>query len=137
MHIRRAYNDIRILLGIVIRDLDLTRKAAKTGDSAARASIEKVKQTVQQGDSLVNGSLDMLVREELITPWMATSLMNDGAYAQHAARCLIRMTERILTVDEAEFPDEEGTPLARRSSSSDWQRCHRTEGAKNGKSWTP
>ncbi len=110
LHIRRAYNDIRIMLGTVMRELKGVREAAKKGDPTVPTRLESVKQTVRQGDSLVNGSLDMLVREELITPWMATSLMNDGAYAEHAAWRLIRMTERVLEQDEADSPAEEGAP---------------------------
>ena len=101
-HIRRAYNDIRILLGTVIRELDVIREAVKDGKPEALASLETLKQTVSQGDSLANGCLDMLVREELISPWMATSLMNDSAYAQHAARHLINMAECVLTPEDAE-----------------------------------
>ncbi|MCP3979744.1 MAG: Na/Pi cotransporter family protein [bacterium] len=108
--IRRAYNDIRILLGSVMRDLRAVREAAVKGDSELPARLEQVKLAVKQGDSLVNGTLDMLVREELITPWMATSLMNDGAYAEHAAFRLIRMTERLIALDEAEAPAREGAP---------------------------
>ncbi|MBW2528671.1 MAG: Na/Pi symporter [Deltaproteobacteria bacterium] len=107
LHIRRAYNDIRIMLGTVIRELNVIREAAKDGGEDARAGLEPLRKLVREYDSLQNGSLDMLVREELITPWMATSLMNDSAYAQHTARHLISMAECVLAPEEPEPPSNE------------------------------
>ena len=56
----------------------------------------RIKKLVTDADILANGSLDLLVRDDLITPWMATSLMNDNAYAQHAALHLINMAEIVF-----------------------------------------
>jgi phosphate:Na+ symporter len=90
-HIRRAYNDMRIMLGTVMRELHVMRETGLKGERAM-VSLKELREAVKRNDSLANGSLDMLVREDLITPWMATSLMNDSAYAQHASKHLIQMT---------------------------------------------
>ncbi len=49
-------------------------------------------------DIITNGTLDKLIRKNLITNTMATSLMNDSDYAHSISKNLIAMAE-ILFID--------------------------------------
>jgi phosphate:Na+ symporter len=46
---------------------------------------------MKKHDATVNGVIDKLIREDLISAEMATSLMNDSSYAYDVARNLIDM----------------------------------------------
>ena len=95
------------LEGIYSRRL-LIREAADAGADNPTAPLEELKAAVRQADILTNGSLDMLVRDDLVTPDMATSLMNDSAYAQHSAKHLIDMAECVFATQDVREPG--GTP---------------------------
>ncbi len=77
-------------------------------------SLSKIKLATKKNDIILNGGLDKLVRNDLITNEMATSLMNDSAYANDIAKHLISMAEiiAILSNDEVrileDYVTEEG-----------------------------
>ena len=48
---------------------------------------------IQEDNSIDDGTLDRLIRENAITPEMATSLMNDHAYAKDIIWYLAEMGE--------------------------------------------
>ncbi|MEJ1334428.1 MAG: hypothetical protein RPU37_00065 [Candidatus Sedimenticola sp. (ex Thyasira tokunagai)] len=56
-------------------------------------SLDVIKLEMEENDSTVNGMLEALIREEKITPLMATSLMNDSAYAYDVTGNLVQMGE--------------------------------------------
>ncbi len=59
--------------------------------------LSKAKVHTEKYDILANGTLDRLIRESLINNEMATSLMNDSAYAYDISKNLIAMAEIIFT----------------------------------------
>ncbi|MBS9779258.1 MAG: Na/Pi cotransporter family protein [Moraxellaceae bacterium] len=71
-------------------------------------SLSKIKLATKKNDIILNGGLDKLVRNDLITNEMATSLMNDSAYANDIAKHLISMAEiiAILSNDEVRILDD-------------------------------
>ena len=58
--------------------------------------LSKAKIHAQRYDIIANGTLDELIRKQLITNKMATSLMNDSTYAYNISQNLIQMAEVIL-----------------------------------------
>jgi len=58
--------------------------------------LSKAKIHAQRYDIIANGTLDELIRKQLITNEMATSLMNDSTYAYNISQNLIQMAEVIL-----------------------------------------
>ena len=112
-HIRAEYNNLR---KIILKTLRLTRKArlAKL-DEAYIMNSKDIRENVNQYDVLVNGTVDKLVREHLITNEMATSLMNDSAIAIHVAHNLIDVSS-LLYLQRDHFhdvdEDEELTAVA-------------------------
>jgi len=62
---------------------------------------------MEENDSTANGILEVLIRENSITAEMATSLMNDSAYAYDVAKNLVQMGEVLLASGDLEFKEVE------------------------------
>ena len=60
---------------------------------------------MQRYDILANGTLDNLIRNNLITNEMATSLMNDSAYAHDISKNFIAMAEVIFIDASSDIKD--------------------------------
>ena len=101
-HIRQAYNDLRIMLGEVMRELEAIRARTAQGDVESLRLLASLKQQVRAADVLSNGIVDRLVREDLVPPAVATSLMNDSAYAQHCAIHMINMASCVFAQQDVD-----------------------------------
>ncbi len=62
-------------------------------DPTSILSLDIIKLEMEENDSTVNGVLEALIREENISPLMATSLMNDASYAYDVTKNLVQMGE--------------------------------------------
>ncbi len=58
-------------------------------------------------DSTTNGTLEQLIRDSKISAKMATSLMNDSAYAYEMAKNLIQMGEILFSTSDPEMKNTE------------------------------
>lgn len=125
-HIRAEYNRIRSYLGSVLRRLGVVQQEGDDPTSVLSLDIMKVE--MEENDTTVNGTLESLIREESITPHMATSLMNDATYAYDVTKNLVQMgevlfatgmqsmkdAERLIALDDddiAEVLERENNPL--------------------------
>jgi len=97
-YVRKEYDSIRQQLAMVLRELGEIRQ--RGDDSLAVLSLDSLKLTIKENDILLNGKLDKLIREDLISPAMATSLINDGAYAYDIAKSLIKMGEILFSTGD-------------------------------------
>jgi phosphate:Na+ symporter len=117
-HIRDEYNSLRKM---ILKLLRASRKA-KEGDSwqEYKDKYHTLFDNIEQHDVLLNGTIDHLVRDQLITNEMATSLMNDSSVAMQIARniasassllygCCIEETESPIDDDSAGL-EEDDTP---------------------------
>ncbi len=95
-HIQEQYDGIRMGLAQLLRTVDIISKTQEEEDIILHLSKAKVH--MQRYEIISNGTLDNLIRNDLITNEMATSLMNDSAYAYDISKHLIAMTE-IIFVD--------------------------------------
>ena len=86
--IRSEYNRIRLFLASVLRQIST---AKEDDDSLSMLTLDKIKYEMESNDTTLNGVLEALIREQKITPLMATSLMNDSAYAFEATKNLLQM----------------------------------------------
>jgi len=93
-HIQEQYDGIRIGLAELLRSVDAISKMSEEDDIIVLLS--KAKLHMQRYDILANGTLDHLIRNDLITNEMATSLMNDSAYAYEISKHFIAMAEIIF-----------------------------------------
>jgi phosphate:Na+ symporter len=73
----------------------------------ALLSLDSVKVNVEANDILVNGNLDRLIRDDRISAEMATSLMNDNAYAYDIADNLINMARLLYAPGESDLKSAE------------------------------
>ena len=97
-YIRSEYNRIRGDLGEVLRQLDIARKSGD--DPAAILALDNLKVEMEANDSTANGILEELIRDNRITPAMATSLMNDASYAYDVAKNLVQMGEVLFATGD-------------------------------------
>ena len=105
--IRKEYNAIRVQLGSVLRRLAKARD--EKDDPTSILSLDAIKLEMEENDSTANGILDVLIREGRITAPMATSLMNDSAYAYDVAKNLVQMGEVLFSIydpDQREIEQE-------------------------------
>jgi len=94
-HIKKQYNLIRKDLAELLRTINIVSNTKK--EDELLLLLSKAKVHTEKYDILANGTLDRLIRESLINNEMATSLMNDSAYAYDISKNLIAMAEIIFT----------------------------------------
>ena len=101
-YIRNEYNNLRRM---ILKILRLSRKArlAKL-DEKYLSKAQNLRDHVEQCDVLMNGTIDRLVRDNLISTQMATSLMNDSAIAIKIAYNLIDVSS-LLYLQRDQFHD--------------------------------
>ncbi len=105
-HIRSEYNNLRRM---ILKILRLSRKARLTRlDEKFLSKIGNLRDHVEQYDVLMNGTIDRLVRDDLITTQMATSLMNDSAIAIKIAYNLIDVSSLLYLQRDAFLEVREG-----------------------------
>lgn len=99
--IKREYSTIRFQLATLLRKIEKIR--TEEDEDLTSFSLDELKVDVERKDILVNGSLDHLIRDNLITADMATSLINDSAYLRDIINNLIEMARILFTPYEAEL----------------------------------
>lgn len=99
--IRQEYNNIRKNIAFLLRDINII--ATSEEEDVIILLLSKVKIRAKEYDILANGKLDNLIRKNLITNEMATSLMNDSSYVSNISRNLIEMAENIFVVGHDEI----------------------------------
>jgi len=90
-YIRHEYNLLRLQLGKVLRELAVLREDSDDLENMILLDLDGLKAEVKNSDVLANGKLDQLIRDNLVTEKMATSLMNDNAYTYEVSMKLIEM----------------------------------------------
>ena len=104
-HIIQQYNKMKRDLAELLRDINII--ATTSEEDVIILLLSKAKIHTEKYDVLANGTLDNLIRNRLITNEMATSLMNDSAYAYNISKHLITMAETIFVhTDIKELADE-------------------------------
>lgn len=98
-HIKKEYNKIRLDLIELLRDIN-TISSINEEDKII-VLLSKIKLHAEKYDLIANGTLDNLIRRNLITNEMATSLMNDSTYAYNISKNLIEMAEILFINTDA------------------------------------
>ncbi len=101
-HIKEQYNRIRKDLAELLRNINIV--ATTDEEDVILLLLSKAKVHTEKYDILANGTLDTLIREGLISNEMATSLMNDSAYAYAISKNLIEMAEVTFTNRDTNTP---------------------------------
>ncbi|RLA82317.1 MAG: Na/Pi cotransporter family protein [Epsilonproteobacteria bacterium] len=87
--IKKQYDTMRIDLAELLRNINII--ATTDEEDVIILLLSKSKVNMKKYDILTNGTLDDLIRKDLITNEMATSLMNDSSYAYNISKKLIEM----------------------------------------------
>ncbi|PID46978.1 MAG: sodium:phosphate symporter [Proteobacteria bacterium] len=111
--IRNEYNNIRKNLVELLRDINTI--ALTQEEDVIILLLSKIKVHKKKNDIIANGTLDNLIRQNLITNEMATSFMNDSSYANRISTHLIAMAEilfvlsneKIMNLSEDYMEDED------------------------------
>lgn len=90
-YIKKEYNALRKKLTKVLREIYLTRTDKQPQNHLE--NLEKMKERVRRSDILIDGTLDQLIRKELISSEMATSLANDSDNVAGICENLIKAAE--------------------------------------------
>jgi len=101
-HIREQYNTIRRDLAELLRTIH--KISTNKEEDVVLLLLSKAKLRSKKYDIIANGTVDNLIRNNLITNEMATSLMNDSSYAYGISKNLIAMAEIIFT-DRSREPE--------------------------------
>ncbi|MFK5891666.1 MAG: Na/Pi symporter [Pseudomonadota bacterium] len=97
-YIREEYNNIRVFLGEVLRQISIVEK--DKNDPTAILSLDTIHIDMLEKDTTTNGMLEVLIREEKITAQMATSLMNDSAYVNNVTKKLLQMAKALFATGD-------------------------------------
>jgi phosphate:Na+ symporter len=100
-HIKEQYNNIKMGLAELLRNIDIISKM--TEEDEIILLLSKAKVHMQRYEILANGTIDNLIRDNLITNEMATSLMNDSTYAYDISKNLIAMAEVIFIEENSDL----------------------------------
>jgi len=92
--IRQEYNTIRLNLAILLRALFIS--ADEEAPAQRLEQLKTFRARMEEEDIIANGTLDRLIREQRITPDMATSLMNDSAFSYDIQNNLIDAAEIVF-----------------------------------------
>jgi len=100
-----AYTRIRVELALLIRELESVR--IETKQEGSLLSLDHLWLLQDEHISNMNDWLARSIREELITPEMATSLMNDVSYATSFFKNLVQMGETLFVKHGSDLSDAE------------------------------
>ena len=94
-YIKEQYNTIRLALAELLRTINII--ATTDEEDVIILLLPKARIHMEKYDVVANGILDNLIRNSLITNEMATSLMNDSAYAYDISKNMIEMARITFT----------------------------------------
>jgi len=103
-YISAEYDGIRERLAMLLREIEKVRQ--KPNDVLALTQIELIRGETREMDRIINHRIDELVRANQINTVMATSLMNDSAFASEIIANLIE-TATILWIKDEDIRDIE------------------------------
>jgi len=103
--IKREYSSIRLQLASLLRRIEKIR--SEEDEELTALSLDELKVDAERTGFLASGSIDRLIRDNLITADMATSLIKDSSYLRDVRDDLIEMTRILFTPYEAGFKEIE------------------------------
>jgi phosphate:Na+ symporter len=97
-NMRGVYNQIRLQVGLIIRDLEELRVSGAGVIDAL--SLDALKLLVDEERDNLNQTISELIGERAITPDMGSSLINDGTFAHQICTNLISAAQTLFVVGE-------------------------------------
>jgi phosphate:Na+ symporter len=96
-YIKEEYNNLRVYIAKTIDTIEKLKE--HVDDLDVITSIELLKEGIKGLDSIKNSRIDTLIRENKIDSKMATSLINDSAFAYDVSQKLIQVATTLWIKD--------------------------------------
>ncbi len=93
-HIRKEYNILRLKIAIILKEI--YRHRDEKENSLAVLELDELKAEAEKAHHELDDKIGDLLQDQLITPQMATSLMNDFNYSDETARNLVDAAQALL-----------------------------------------
>jgi len=104
-HIREEYNRLRYQIAMILREIYRLREEGDYDHALAMLEMDELKVEIQLEHRLLDQQIAVVLRNEQITPMMATSLLNDINYVDETARHLID-TAQVLLISHSDLVAE-------------------------------
>jgi len=95
-HIRVEYNHLRYQISMILREIYRLRNEDDFDHALAMLEIDELKAEIKLEHKQLDGRITEVLRDERITPLMATSLLNDFNYVDETARNLLDTAQALL-----------------------------------------
>jgi len=95
-HIRVEYNKLRYQISMILREIYRLRNEDDYDHALAMLEIDELKAEIQLEHRQLDGRITEVLRDERITPMMATSLLNDFNYVDETSRNLLDTAQALL-----------------------------------------
>jgi len=97
-HIRSEYNKLRYRMASILKEVYLLRRTKV--EELESMGLDVLRIELEQNVKELSETMDELLRDQLITPHMATSLLNDSAYATDVSRKMIDSAQAMMASHE-------------------------------------
>jgi len=95
-HIRREYNNMRYQIAMILREIYRLRNEDETDHALAILELDELKAVVQKSHRELDTRITEILADSLITPAMATSLLNDIKYVDGTSNQLLDCARALL-----------------------------------------
>jgi len=95
-HIRDEYNRLRYRIAMVLREIYRLRDEEDYDQAMAMLEMDELKAEIQVDHAQMDERISQILRDDRITPMMATSLLNDINYVDETARNLLDTAQALL-----------------------------------------
>ncbi len=95
-HIRNEYNRLRYQIAMLLREIYRVRDEDDYDHNLAVRDLKKMRKEIKISHSELNMHISEVLRDEHITPEMATSLLNDFNYVDHTLKDLVDCAKALL-----------------------------------------
>jgi phosphate:Na+ symporter len=95
-HIRIEYNRLRYQIAMILREIYRLREEGDYDHALAILEMDELKAEIQLEHRQLDGRITEVLRDQHITPMMATSLLNDFNYVDETARHLLDTAQALL-----------------------------------------
>jgi len=104
--IRREYNQMRIHIASVLKKMNQI-ESDRDNDSEILESLEHLRIKIKKYRKKTNSRLDKLIRSSEITPFTATSILNDRIFTRDAAKGLLDAGKILYSTRDIELENME------------------------------
>jgi phosphate:Na+ symporter len=93
---RKAYDRLRLQVGLLIRDIEEIRASAD--DSVDSSSLDALRLVADEDKKLNQQAVSELMGQGVVSPAMGSSLINDSVFSHHLSKNIITAAKTLLAV---------------------------------------